>query len=226
MKKFQKKITNPMTLIAMFATLSETSAAVTLPFLDDDERDLYVWFLISFPFYLLLLFFATLNFNYRSLYAPSDFDDEKHFVKATDHAEDSENNIAKRQFGESLSSTSMNGATSVTSPCNAQGPPVEITLEATHCAPNHIQLPEEAKELHIVDVRGTSKKAEVSELLESIRVPQDKAAQVIMFITCTESENLLKASVLKHLKQKTRGNTTYPVVYNLYSQRLAVIDPG
>ncbi|WHS59148.1 hypothetical protein [Pseudomonas sp. G2-4] len=84
MNKPLKTITNPMTLIAIFATLSETSAAISLPFLDDDDREYYLWFLISFPFYLLLLFFITLNFNYRSLYSPSDFRKSKHFIKTMD----------------------------------------------------------------------------------------------------------------------------------------------
>jgi hypothetical protein len=79
-----KTIANPMTLIAIFATLSETSAAISLPFLDAQDRKYYLWFLISFPFYLLLLFFLTLNFNYRSLYSPSDFRKNKHFVKTMD----------------------------------------------------------------------------------------------------------------------------------------------
>ncbi|UVL82823.1 hypothetical protein LOY35_21875 [Pseudomonas sp. B21-028] len=84
MNKPLKTIANPMTLIAIFATLSETSAAISLPFLDDQDRKYYLWFLISFPFYLLLLFFVTLNFNYRSLYSPSDFRKNKHFVKTMD----------------------------------------------------------------------------------------------------------------------------------------------
>lgn len=84
MTKPLKTITNPMTLIAIFATLSETSAAISLPFLDDQDREYYLWFLISFPFYLLLLFFITLNFNYRSLYSPSDFRKSKHFIKSMD----------------------------------------------------------------------------------------------------------------------------------------------
>ncbi|WP_367859727.1 hypothetical protein [Pseudomonas brassicacearum] len=84
MNKPLKTITNPMTLIAIFATLSETSAAISLPFLDDQDREYYLWFLISFPFYLLLLFFITLNFNYRSLYSPSDFRKSKHFIKTMD----------------------------------------------------------------------------------------------------------------------------------------------
>lgn len=86
MNKPLKTITNPMTLIAIFATLSETSAAVSLPFLDDQDREYYLWFLITFPFYLLLLFFITLNFNYRSLYSPSDFRKSKHFIKTMDDA--------------------------------------------------------------------------------------------------------------------------------------------
>ncbi|WP_422776273.1 hypothetical protein ACOXXE_21205 [Pseudomonas mediterranea] len=84
MNKSLKTIANPMTLIAIFATLSETSAAISLPFLDDQDRKYYLWFLISFPFYLLLLFFVTLNFNYRSLYSPSDFRKNKHFVRTMD----------------------------------------------------------------------------------------------------------------------------------------------
>lgn len=82
MLKINRKITNPISVIAIFAFISETSAAVSLPFLENDEREIYVWFLISFPFYLLFLFFITLNFNYRSLYAPSDFDNDKNFLKA------------------------------------------------------------------------------------------------------------------------------------------------
>ena len=73
-----------MTIIAIFSILSETSAAVSLPYLDEESQKIYVWFLIGFPFYLILLFFVTLNFNHKSLYAPSDFAKEKHFIKAMD----------------------------------------------------------------------------------------------------------------------------------------------
>lgn len=83
-----KTITNPMTLIAIFATISQSSAAISLPFLDDQDREYYLWFLISFPFYLLLLFFITLNFNYRSLYSPSDYRKSKHFIKTMGDARD------------------------------------------------------------------------------------------------------------------------------------------
>ncbi|WP_409315999.1 hypothetical protein [Pseudomonas sp. KCJK9016] len=82
MLKINRKSANPINIIAVFAFISETSAAVSLPFLDNDEREIYIWFLICFPFYLLFLFFITLNFNYRSLYAPFDFNSDKNFLKA------------------------------------------------------------------------------------------------------------------------------------------------
>jgi hypothetical protein len=82
MLKPNRKITNPISIIAVFALITETSAAVSLPFLDNEERKIYIWLLISFPFFLSFLFFITLNFNYRSLYAPSDFENDSSFLKA------------------------------------------------------------------------------------------------------------------------------------------------
>ncbi len=39
-----------------------------------------MWFVMGFPALLLLLFFGTLNFNAKVLYAPSDFQDEENFL--------------------------------------------------------------------------------------------------------------------------------------------------
>lgn len=190
MKKLKKRITNPMTIIAIFAALSETSAAVSLPFLDYEERALYVWFLISFPFYLLFLFFVTLNFNYRSLYAPSDFEKEEHFIKIMDNADDSGNT---RVMHES---------------------PV----------PHHVQLPAPLKDLHIVDARWIHKKMAFSALMESIQHPPDNPAQVIIFLTCANSDKLLKENTLKHCKQiKKRNSATFCISYNLSSQGVTIM---
>lgn len=73
---------NPVTIIALFAALCEGSAATALPFLAEDNQDIYVWFLITFPSALTFMFFLTLNFNHQVLYAPSDFSNEKNFLKA------------------------------------------------------------------------------------------------------------------------------------------------
>ncbi|WLG83777.1 hypothetical protein PSH97_22150 [Pseudomonas cucumis] len=190
MKKLKKRITNPMTIIAIFAALSETSAAVSLPFLDYEERALYVWFLISFPFYLLFLFFVTLNFNYRSLYAPSDFEKEEHFIKIMDNADDSGN--------------------------------TRVTHESP--VPHHVQLPAPLKDLHIVDARWIHKKMAFSALMESIQHPPDNPAQVIIFLTCANSDKLLKENTLKHCKQiKKRNSATFCISYNLSSQGVTIM---
>lgn len=76
-----KKISNPLTIIAIFAGLAEISGTLILPFLRESSQDLYVWFLMGFPTLLIVLFFITLNFNHKVLYAPSDFRDEDNFVK-------------------------------------------------------------------------------------------------------------------------------------------------
>lgn len=192
MTKLKKRITNPMTIIAIFAALSETSAAVSLPFLDHKERELYIWFLISFPFYLLFLFFATLNFNYRSLYAPSDFEKGKHFIKVMDNADHSGN------------------STSSVSP--------ERSVQ------HHVQLPAPLKDLHIIDARWITKKMGFSALMESIQHAPDNPAHVIVFLTCADSEVVLKDSTLKHWKQlKKRSNATFCVSYNLSSHGVTIM---
>lgn len=198
MIRLKQRITNPMTVIAIFATLSETSAAISLPFLDDEERELYVWFLISFPFYLLLLFFATLNFNYRSLYAPSDFEKGKHFIKVMDNAE---------------------------RPDIAQGTPGENSQRENLSTQHHIELPERLKDLHIIDARWMNRKIEFHELLERIRLPKGDSAQAVVFLITAESEHLLKENALKFFRHvKKRNGAPFCIAYNLSSHDVTVID--
>jgi len=151
MNKQKKKIINPMTVIAIFAAISETSAAVSLPFLDNKERELYVWFLISFPFYLLFLFFATLNFNYRSLYAPSDYSKGKQFIKVMDNAERGQR------------------------PDNLKDPPPRIDIHSGLSALQHVSLAEQLQNLHIVDARWLNKKTEFGAWIEKKPAPTGKS---------------------------------------------------
>lgn len=187
-----------MTVIAIFATLSETSAAVSLPFLDNKEREIYIWFLISFPFYLLLLFFVTLNFNYRSLYAPSDFEKGKHFIKAMDNAE---------------------------RPDNTRSPPGENGVRENHSFQQHVDWPERLKDLHIIDARCMNRKIEFRELLEDIPPPTGATMQLVVFLISAESEGLLKESALKFFRHaKKRSGVPFCVAYNLNSHEVMVID--
>ena len=73
-------IKNPLTVIAIFAGTAEISGTAVLPLLEASSQSTYIWFLMSFPFALVALFFITLNWNHRVLYAPSDFQDEDNFI--------------------------------------------------------------------------------------------------------------------------------------------------
>lgn len=77
-----RKVDNPLTIIAIFAGITEVAAAVALRFLHQDMQNVFVWFLIGFPFVLIIAFFLTLNFNARVLYAPGDYRDDKAFLEA------------------------------------------------------------------------------------------------------------------------------------------------
>jgi DNA-binding transcriptional ArsR family regulator len=75
-----RAVQNPLTVIAIFAALAEVAGTVALATVDKDLQHTFVWFVMAFPTCLVLLFFATLNFNPKVLYAPSDFQDEGNFL--------------------------------------------------------------------------------------------------------------------------------------------------
>ena len=79
-------IKNPLTIIAMFAAIAEISGTVVLPFIEAANQATYVWFLIVFPILLIVLFFLTLNFNHKVLYAPSDYKNEDNFFQSLPRA--------------------------------------------------------------------------------------------------------------------------------------------
>jgi len=73
-------VKNPLTVIAIFSGISEVSGTAILPILHDNTQKIYIWFIMIFPSLLVLLFFWTLFFRSRVLYAPSDFKDENIFA--------------------------------------------------------------------------------------------------------------------------------------------------
>lgn len=78
-----KGVSNPLTVIGIFAGLTEVGGTIVLPFLLATNQAHYMWFLIAFPVLLVLLFFVTLNFNHRVLYAPSDYREDSSFLAAS-----------------------------------------------------------------------------------------------------------------------------------------------
>jgi hypothetical protein len=209
MLKIKKKITNPMTVIAIFAAISETSAAVSLPFLENKEREIYVWFLIGFPFYLLLLFFVTLNFNYRSLYSPSDFEKDKNFLKAGD--------LAHLKVEETPASRNAQRPHTTTDPPDNRPGASNLLIE------HDVHLPESVRSLQIVDVRQMETEAGIAMVLDNIRQAERQYSRMIVLLTSQRSDPLLRERLLHRTRQaKKHTGGTFCIVYNASSHGLIV----
>lgn len=75
------KVSNPLTIIAIFSGLAETLATVALIKLPPGIQEIFVYFVMAFPTGLVLLFFIVLYFKNTVLYAPSDFEDQAHYLE-------------------------------------------------------------------------------------------------------------------------------------------------
>jgi hypothetical protein len=73
---------NPLTLMAVFAGLSEAVSAAALPFVDGEAQDRLIWFVTLFPSALVALFFLTLWISPRRLYGPGDFKTDEGYLAA------------------------------------------------------------------------------------------------------------------------------------------------
>jgi ElaB/YqjD/DUF883 family membrane-anchored ribosome-binding protein len=89
-----KKISNPLTIIAIFAALAEVAGTAALVGIDKEVQEVFVWFVMLFPTILVLLFFVTLNFNHHVLYAPSDYESDRAFLEAIKGRKELEINFA------------------------------------------------------------------------------------------------------------------------------------
>ena len=73
-------ISNPLTLIAIFAGLAESAAIGVLPFLESSVQSTFVWFVMLFPALLVVLFFAVLWWRSQNLYAPADYREDASYI--------------------------------------------------------------------------------------------------------------------------------------------------
>lgn len=228
MHNFKNKISNPMTVIATFALISETSAAVSLPFLENDERKIYIWFLISFPFYLLFLFFLTLNFNYRSLYAPSDFAQDDNFLKAFDDvpANDKHKCNSDQTVSSRLDNCDQGAEAKFHSrhPGKVPDPPEHDISEPRLWFEHSIELPKTMGTLRIIDVRQMSTQNQFDKLQERLQRLAKQPCKFMVFLTNHPSDDLLKQTVLRHIKQTKKGlGTPRHIAYNVTQQTTTIL---
>ncbi|MBB1354387.1 ArsR family transcriptional regulator [Pseudoalteromonas sp. SR45-5] len=76
------KVSNPLTIVAIFAGTAETFATGALVALPESMQAIFIYFVMFFPVLIVVCFFLTLAMKPQSLYAPSDFSNEEHFLDA------------------------------------------------------------------------------------------------------------------------------------------------
>lgn len=64
-----RTVNNPLTIIAIFAALAEVAGTVAIAVVDRSLQSAFLWFVMGFPVTLVVLFFVTLNWNPKVLYA-------------------------------------------------------------------------------------------------------------------------------------------------------------
>ena len=77
-----KRVSNPLTIIAIFSALAETAGTIALPLVNNELQKFFIWYVMGLPVLLVVSFFLTLNFNPNVLYSPSDFENEDNFMDA------------------------------------------------------------------------------------------------------------------------------------------------
>ena len=75
------KITNPLTIVAIFAGLAETSATIALVNLPLEIQNIFIYFVMYFPLLLVLIFFLVLYTKNTVFYAPSDYSNQSHYLE-------------------------------------------------------------------------------------------------------------------------------------------------
>jgi len=70
--KSLNRIITPLNFLAIFAALSEASAATTLPYLDEESRKFFIGFIIVFPCVLSAMWFFVMRSHSRTAIHPTE----------------------------------------------------------------------------------------------------------------------------------------------------------
>lgn len=77
-----KKVSNPLTIIGIFAGIAHITITCAINFVSIENKTYLIAFAIGFPILLTLLFFFTLLTKPSVLYSPSDYKNERNFLKS------------------------------------------------------------------------------------------------------------------------------------------------
>lgn len=162
-------IRNPLTVISRFAAVAEISGTAVLPFIAPENQATYIWFLMLFPTLLVGTFFLTLNFNHKTLYAPSDYQNQNHFLNLFGIVTpDERSNKLSDELKEAVATpdaipppagTELEGADSVIQEAAAPSILEEPDSLSAPSAPENFEVLKDSVETKTIDNTSTEQKA-------------------------------------------------------------------
>lgn len=101
------KVSNPLTVIAIFAGISEISGTIVLPKLSEYNQFVFIWFVMLFPVILISAFFYVLWHKHRVLYSPSDYKEDASFLISAGSMKYNDSNIVDNSIATDSANTSI-----------------------------------------------------------------------------------------------------------------------
>ncbi len=98
-------IKNPLTVIAIFAGISEVAMTITLAQLPENNQNIFIWFVMLFPILLVVMFFFVLYTKPAVLFSPSDYKKDETYLSSISDAKSIEGIDRRLQHLEEVTQT-------------------------------------------------------------------------------------------------------------------------
>lgn len=76
------KVQNPLTMVSIFAAISEVAMAYVITKLSDNLQQIFIWFVMAFPSVLVIIFFFILYKKPAVFFSPGDYQKEELYVSS------------------------------------------------------------------------------------------------------------------------------------------------
>lgn len=87
-KQSNNKINNPLAVIGVFAGIAEIAMTVVLFKLPETLQEVFIWFVMVFPFFLVGLFFLILYKKPAAFFSPSDYRKDSSYLESISEAKE------------------------------------------------------------------------------------------------------------------------------------------
>ena len=183
------KVSNPLTIIAIFAGLAEALATIALLGLPQELQEIFLYFVMVFPTLIVVLFFVVLYFKNTVLYAPGDYQVPEHYL-----------NINRIDVKQALTSELSKSTKKIKQEDSLTNNAMDLASEGSELARRSIDMVKEISE----ELLSPSMELLTLQLLEK---PREEREKIINSIESSSLKEML-ISILGKIKS-TVGEDTY-----------------